>query len=74
MEGATMPRLCELIYRNLLVSEKPGTSKFMDFVQDKRQMAVLFENFVRTFYRVHTDFRVRRAQKRRDSSARSLRK
>ena len=53
-------KVCELIYRNLLVSEKPGTSKFMDFVQDKRQMAVLFENFVRTFYRVHTNFRVRR--------------
>ena len=60
MEGATMPRLCELICRNLLVSEKPGASKFMDFVRDKRQMAVLFENFVRPFYRVHTDFRVRR--------------
>jgi 5-methylcytosine-specific restriction enzyme subunit McrC len=53
-------KVCELIYRNLLVSEKPGTSKLMDFVQDKRQMAVLFENFVRTFYRVHTNFRVRR--------------
>lgn len=53
-------KVCELIYRNLLVTEKPGTSKFMDFVQDKRQMAILFENFVRTFYRVHTDFRVKR--------------
>jgi len=53
-------KVCELIYRNLLVSEKPGTSKFMDFVQDKRQMAILFENFVRTIYRVHTGFRVRR--------------
>lgn len=53
-------KVCELIYRNLLVSEKSGTSKFMDFVQDKRQMAILFENFVRTFYRVHTDFRVGR--------------
>ena len=53
-------KVCELIYRNLLVSEKPGTSKFMDFVRDKRQMAILFENFVRTFSRVHTDFRVRR--------------
>src|SRR5260221_9160595 len=32
----------------------------MDFVRDKRQMAIVFENFVRTFYRVHTDFRVKR--------------
>lgn len=53
-------KVCELIHRNLLISQKSGTSKFMDFVQDKRQMAILFEEFVRTFYRVHTDFRVRR--------------
>jgi 5-methylcytosine-specific restriction enzyme subunit McrC len=53
-------KVCELTYRNLLVSEKPGTSRFMDFVQDQQQMAMVFENFVRTFYRVHTDFRVGR--------------
>jgi 5-methylcytosine-specific restriction enzyme subunit McrC len=53
-------KVSELIHRNLLVSEQAGTSKFMDFVRDRRQMAILFENFVRTFYRVHTDFRVKR--------------
>jgi 5-methylcytosine-specific restriction enzyme subunit McrC len=53
-------KVCELIYRNLLISEKPGISSFMDFFQDKRQMAILFENFVRTFYRVHTDYQVKR--------------
>jgi 5-methylcytosine-specific restriction enzyme subunit McrC len=53
-------KVCELIYRNLLVSEKSGSSKFMDFVRDKRQMAILFENFVRTFYRIHTDYKVKR--------------
>jgi 5-methylcytosine-specific restriction enzyme subunit McrC len=53
-------KVCELIYRNLLVSEKSGASKFMDFVRDKRQMAILFENFVRNFYRFHTDYRVKR--------------
>lgn len=53
-------KVCELIYRNLLVTEQAGTSKFMDFVQDKGQMAIVFENFVRTFYRVHTDFCVKR--------------
>lgn len=53
-------KVCELIYRNLLVSEKSGSSKFMDFVRDKRQMAILFENFVRTFYRVHMDYTVKR--------------
>ncbi len=53
-------KVCELIYRNLLVTEKPGASKFIDFVQDRQQMAILFENFVRTFYRIHTEFRVKR--------------
>lgn len=53
-------KVCELIYRNLLVTEISGTSKFMDFVRDKQQMAILFENFVRNFYRVHTDYVVKR--------------
>jgi 5-methylcytosine-specific restriction endonuclease McrBC regulatory subunit McrC len=44
----------------MLISEKAGTSKFMDFVRDERQMAVLFEDFVRNFYRVHIDYRVKR--------------
>jgi 5-methylcytosine-specific restriction enzyme subunit McrC len=42
---------------------KPGASKFRDFVQDKRQMAILFEEFVRNFYRIESRFhgyRVRR--------------
>ena len=53
-------KVCELTHRNLLASEKSGDSKFMDYVRDKRQMAILFENFVRTFYRVHTDYAVKR--------------
>jgi len=53
-------KVCELIYQNLLVSEKAGTSKFLDFVRDKHQMANLFENFVRNFYRLHTDYQVKR--------------
>jgi len=53
-------KVCELIHRNLLVSEKSGSSKFMDFLQDERQMGILFENFVRSFYRIHSDFRVKR--------------
>src|SRR5439155_4648528 len=53
-------KICELIHRNLLVSEESGTTRFADFVRDKRQMAILFENFVRNFYRVHSDYQVRR--------------
>jgi len=51
-------KVCELIHRNLLISEKSGASKFRDFVQDERQMPFLYEEFVRNFYRVNTDFAV----------------
>jgi len=53
-------KVCELIHRNLLVSEDSGEAKFMDFVRDEHQMRILFENFVRNFYRIHTDYQVKR--------------
>ena len=53
-------KVCELVHRNLLPTRNCGSGKFMDFVQDEAQMRVLFESFVRTFYRVHTDYRVKR--------------
>jgi 5-methylcytosine-specific restriction enzyme subunit McrC len=53
-------KVCELICRNLLPSEKSGTSKFMDFFQNQKEMGLLFESFVRSFYRIHTDYQVRR--------------
>ena len=53
-------KLCALIYHNLLVSETRGRSRFRDFTRDTRQMAMLFENFVRNFCRRHTKYRVRR--------------
>lgn len=53
-------KVCELVHRNLLVSEKSGASKFRDFARDPDQMAVLFESFIRNFYRIHTDYRVKR--------------
>jgi 5-methylcytosine-specific restriction enzyme subunit McrC len=46
-------RVCEIVYRNLLVSENTGKAKFRDFVRDREQMARLFEHFVRNFYRTH---------------------
>jgi 5-methylcytosine-specific restriction enzyme subunit McrC len=45
-------KICHLVYDNLLVSEEPGKSKFRDFLQDERQMAYLFEEFVRNFYKI----------------------
>lgn len=43
--------ICELIYDNLLIDEKTGFSKFKDFERDEKQMAYLFEHFVRNFYK-----------------------
>ena len=45
-------RICELIYDNLLVAEGAGVSKFRDFLQDEGRMRLLFEDFVRNFYRL----------------------
>ena len=52
-------KLCELIHHNLLVSETRGRSRFRDFTRDRHQMWVLFENFVRNFYRQHTKSKYR---------------
>lgn len=53
-------KICELIFRYLLPTEEAGPSQFRDFLRDERQMAVLFENFVRNFYRHHSNFNVKR--------------
>lgn len=53
-------KVCELVFRHLLPTEQPGASQFRDFLRDERQMAVLFENFVRNFYRTETAYRVKR--------------
>ena len=63
-------KLCELIHHNLLVSETRGRSRFRDFTRDRRQMAVLFENFVRNFYKQHTKYHVHREDIRWNLSAR----
>ena len=70
-------KLCELIHHNLLPSETRGRSRFRDFTRDRLQMAALFENFVRNFYRQHTEYRVGREDIRwnliaRDPSAAKL--
>lgn len=43
--------VCEVIHQNLLVNEQTGTYQFRDFWRDSKQMARLFEAFVRNFYR-----------------------
>ncbi len=48
-------RICELVVENLLPSEEKGKSKFRDFVREERQMGILFEEFVRNFYKLEQD-------------------
>ena len=43
-------QVCRLIYDNLLINEESGDARFRDFLRDEKQMAVLFEKFVRNFY------------------------
>jgi len=43
-------RVCRLLYENLLVNERTGEAVFRDFVRDERQMAEVFERFIRNFY------------------------
>lgn len=44
--------ICELIYKNLLINEQTGAYQFRDFMRDERQMARLFEAFIRNFYKI----------------------
>jgi 5-methylcytosine-specific restriction enzyme subunit McrC len=53
--------ICELIHDNLFISEEDGTGIFRDFVRDEKHMAMVFEAFVRNFYkREQTSFLVGR--------------
>ncbi len=42
--------VCQMIFNCLLPSEQKGKYLFKKFVKDKRQMAHLFENFIKNFY------------------------
>lgn len=44
-------RVCELLFDNLLPTEKAGTWRFRSFLRDRDHMAALFESFVRNFYK-----------------------
>ena len=53
--------ICKLIYKNLLPSQNKGKSKFRDFLRDEKEMAYVFENFVRNFYKYEqNNFKVKR--------------
>jgi 5-methylcytosine-specific restriction enzyme subunit McrC len=44
--------ISELVYQNLLPTQEKGAFKFKDFLRDERQMARLFEQFIRNFYKI----------------------
>ncbi|MEA3273507.1 MAG: 5-methylcytosine-specific restriction endonuclease system specificity protein McrC [Patescibacteria group bacterium] len=44
-------KVCRLIYENYLITEETGKGKFRDFIRDEVKMRMLFEDFVRNFYR-----------------------
>ncbi len=45
-------KICELIFDNSFIEEKTGKFKFKEFIRDERQMAYLFEDFIRNFYKI----------------------
>jgi 5-methylcytosine-specific restriction enzyme subunit McrC len=49
---ALLLNISELIYQNLLINERNGHFQFKDFIRDERQMARLFEEFIRNFYKI----------------------
>ena len=44
-------KICSLIFHSLLPTEEAGHYRFMDFIRDERNMAYLFEEFIRNFYK-----------------------
>ncbi|MBC7473278.1 MAG: restriction endonuclease, partial [Candidatus Sericytochromatia bacterium] len=54
--------ICKIIHENLLPSQdEGGKEKFSDFLRNEKEMAYVFENFVRNFYKYEQKkFRVRR--------------
>lgn len=62
--------VCELLHDCLLPTETEGKYRFLDFQQDPPRMAVLFEAFVRNFYRHEASvYRVTREQIRWQADA-----
>jgi len=46
-------KVCELIFDNLLISKKGEAGRFKEFIQDEVKMRIIFEEFVRNFYKRH---------------------
>lgn len=46
-------RLCELIHDNLMVDPRTGRTRFREYREREQQMGLLFQGFVREFFRRH---------------------
>ncbi|MDT3739716.1 MAG: 5-methylcytosine-specific restriction endonuclease system specificity protein McrC [Candidatus Kapabacteria bacterium] len=44
--------VCQIIYESTLPSEVQGQFKFSDFTRDDKKMNILFESFIRNYYKV----------------------
>lgn len=52
-------KVCQIINENLFINESDGNYKFKDFIRDEKAMAYLFQEFVKNFYKIETDYRVK---------------
>lgn len=54
-------KVCQIINENLFIDESSGSYQFKDFLQEEKAMALLFESFVRNFYKIEqSEFLVKR--------------
>jgi 5-methylcytosine-specific restriction enzyme subunit McrC len=44
-------QVCRLIHENLIADQESGETHFRDFLRNEKQMAAVFERFVRNFFR-----------------------
>ena len=50
-------KICQIINEIQSIDESKGTYKFRDYLRDRRKLAILFESFVRNYYRLrHNEF------------------
>jgi len=45
--------VCQIVWRNLLPNERTGRWEFRSFLQNPKTMGLLFEHFVRNFFKYH---------------------
>lgn len=49
-----------LIYNNSIPTEKYGNYEFIDIMKNEEEMSIIFEEFLRKFYKLHSNYKVNR--------------